>query len=116
MLGPPESQVAKSGDACEILVGRQHCQLVPDAELSKQRVEGADLDAAPPTAVPQIGGLPMIFAIGIEKRNRAEPIEDLRGRPRPGKALKQFLQDQPGGGDRLPGFEGPNQRADFDRR
>ena len=50
---------------------------MPDAELGHQRIDGADLESAPPTAIAQIGGLHMIVAIGMEKRNRAEPVEDL---------------------------------------
>jgi len=65
---------------------------VPDAQLSNQGIDRANLDACPAAPVPQFGGCHMIFAIGLQQRKRCKALDDLFTRLRPGKSLQQFLK------------------------
>ncbi len=69
---------------------------MPDAQLSEQRVDGADLHTCSAARVPELGGCDMVFPIGLYQRKCCEALDDLRTRLRSGESLKQFLENQPG--------------------
>ena len=58
------------GNLPEIAIGRQHREVVTEAELREQRVDRTDLDAAAPATVSQLGGRNMVPPIGDEQRQR----------------------------------------------
>jgi hypothetical protein len=55
----------------------------------------------------------MIAAVGNEKRQRGEPIENLRAIFGSGESLQKLLQNQPGGHDFLASCDGAHQFAPF---
>lgn len=83
-------------DVAEIAVRRQHREIMAQAELRQERVDGADLRARPTTAIAQLGGLNMVPSVRRDKRQGREPIENLRSRLGSGESLQQLLQDQTG--------------------
>ena len=89
------------GDPAKIGIRGQHRQLEADAELSQERIDRAYLDAAPAAVVAQIRGPDVVVAFGPQERERTETLDDRIASARPPKPLKQLLQDQPGGEDRL---------------
>ena len=67
----PHAQQRMRGNAPEVLAGRQHRELVTDAELCEQRVEGTDLHTGPTTAVAQLRGSDVILPVRAEERQAA---------------------------------------------
>jgi hypothetical protein len=100
----------------EILVGREQCQIVSDAQLGQQSIDSADLYASPAAIIPQLGGPDMIVAIGTQERKRGESIEYSVPRPWSREALQQLLQDKAGRKDSLPLGKGSRQGDDLSRR
>ncbi len=72
-----------------------------NAQLCKQRVNGAQLHTGAATAVAKLHGIHMILAVGHDQRQRAESLDDLRRGAGSGESLQQFLQYQAGGHDGL---------------
>lgn len=99
------------GNVAKVSVGRQHREVVAKTELRQERINRADLNAAASAFVAQFRCLDMVSPVGNQQRQRAEPIEDLGAVPRPGKALKKLLQNEPGGDELLAGFDGTDQFA-----
>jgi hypothetical protein len=89
----------------EVLVRRQHDQIMPDAELSQQRIDCSNLYAAASATVPQLGGLDVIVTIWNQQRNCGETLDNLATGLWASESLKQFLQDKPGRDDRFAGFD-----------
>ena len=77
-----------------------------DTKLGKQSVYRAYLHAGAATMVAQFSGIDVVRSIRPKTRQRAEAINDVFARARPGKSLQQFLQNQPSGDDHLTAFEG----------
>jgi hypothetical protein len=48
---------------------------VPDTQLSKQDINGTDLQTSPPASVAQIGGLNVVLPIRTDKWQSCEPID-----------------------------------------
>lgn len=48
----------------EIVVGSQQRQIVPDAQLRDDAINGSDLHAGAPTGVAQLGGVDVILPVG----------------------------------------------------
>ena len=59
-------------DVAEITVGRQHHQIVPDAELGEQRVNAADLHAVAAARGAECGRIDMVIA----RRDDLSPLCD----------------------------------------
>jgi hypothetical protein len=102
-------------DIAKVPIGRQHREVVAEAELRQQRVDRADLNAAASAFVSQSGCVHMVEPVRNEQRQLSEPIEDLLAIPRSGEALQNFLQNQSGGHEFLAGFDGTDQFASFVR-
>lgn len=104
------------GDPREVLVRRQHRQLVPDAELSKESVDGADLDAPAPACRANVGSSDVVVAIRHEQRESGESVDDPFAGPGAAEALEQLLEDEPGRHDLLSVFERPGESVDGGKR
>lgn len=66
-----------------------------NAELGDQCVDRADLDARSAALVSKLRRGDVILAIGLKQRKCGESLDYLRGRFRSGKALQQFLKNEP---------------------
>ena len=104
------------GDIAEVVIGRQHREIVAETELRQQCIDGADLNASASAFVSQFGRVYMVAPVGNQERQRGEPIEDLRAVTRSGETLQQLLQNEPGGYEFVTGFNGADQFASFARR
>lgn len=96
----------------EVLVGGQHGQLVPDAKLREERVDGCRLDALATAAITNVGGADVILTVGDEKRQRAEALDDPAMRFGLREALQQLLEHQTRADDGAV-FQGVLQVTDF---
>ena len=83
----------------EVLVGAQQNSTVPDAKLSDDSVDGADLYARSPTGVSQARCGNVVFAVWLDQCERGEALDDLLACLRARETLKKFLQYQTGGHD-----------------
>ena len=102
-----------SGDSREVIVRRKKRQVMPNAELRQDRIDGANLDSRAATAIAKLGGLDMVLAVWRKQRQGAEALDDLTAVARPGKALEQLLQHQASGDHRVAAFESAPQGADL---
>ena len=84
---------------CEVLVGAEQNNTVPDAKLSDDSVDGADLYARSSAGVSQARCGNVVFAVWLDQCERGEALHDLLACLRARETLKQFLQDQAGGHD-----------------
>jgi hypothetical protein len=97
----------------EILVRRQHRQIVAYAQLSQEGIDRANLYAVSSAAIPELRGCDVIVAVRHEQRDGGKPVQNLIARLRPRKTLKQFLKDKAGGQDGLAAAYCPDERFDF---
>ena len=89
----------------EVVVGAQHGQLVPQAQLRQQGVIRAHLHTRASTAIAQFRGSDMILSVRRQQRQGSEPVNDVLARTWSSEALQQLLQDEPGRQNRIPTFE-----------
>jgi hypothetical protein len=80
-----------AGDLPEVVIGREHCQVIGDAKLRQQSIDRSNLYPGASTAISQLGGLNVIVAIRHQQRHYREPIENLCAVPWTRKALQQLL-------------------------
>ncbi len=59
----PYLQWAVRGSPNEVFIGRQQCQLVTDAELCEQGVDGADLQTGATATIAQFRGVDVILSV-----------------------------------------------------
>ena len=85
------------GDSSEVFVGRQHREIVADAELCEQGIDGCDPEPVFAALIAQVGGVHVIATIGNEEGQRAEALDDSLAVTGLEKTLQQLLQDEPGG-------------------
>lgn len=79
---------------CEIPIrGEQH-EIVANAELSEQRVDRSNLDAAPAASVPQGGRSDVILAIRLEERQDSEALHDQSLCSGTREALQKLLENE----------------------
>jgi hypothetical protein len=95
----------------KVIIGREHRQLMTNAQLRKHGVNRADLQAGATTAIAQFCGVDMILPLRGQKRQGRETIDNVFARPRAGESLQQFLQDQSRGYDGIATFKGIAQGA-----
>jgi hypothetical protein len=101
------------GSSDKIVVRSQQCQFVPNAELCKQSVDGANLDARTTTPIAQFCGVNVILPVRGKERERCESIDNVFTRTRASEPLQQFLQNQSRGHNGFATFEGAAQRPYF---
>lgn len=78
-------------DVMEILVRRQHCQVMAYAQLSQESIDGSNLHAVSSTAIPKLRRCDVIVAVWDEQGDGGKPIQNLIAGLRARKALKEFL-------------------------
>jgi hypothetical protein len=83
----------------EIAVCSEERQFIANAQLGDHGVDRADLNAGAATEIAEIGRFNMIAAVRRNQGDGAEAIDDFAMSARAGKALQQFLKDEPGGDD-----------------
>ena len=83
----------------EVLVGGEQGEVVFDAQLRNQRIDGAKLHAATPACVAQLSGLDVSVACRNEQRQHLQALDEAGLILRPVKALQQFLQHDAGNDD-----------------
>ena len=98
-------------DIAKVSVGCQHRQVVTEAELRQQRIDGADLNAAASAFVSQFGRVHMIAPVGDQQWQCGEAIEKLCTVSRSDEPLQKLLQNEPGRREFLTGFDSTDQFA-----
>ena len=83
-----------NGHPCEIVVRREQFELVPNAQLRNDRIDGANLQARASTTVAQLGRFDVIASIERQKGQCCESVDDFLARPRSAETLEQLLQDK----------------------
>src|SRR5258708_26683766 len=96
-------------DVLEVVVAREHQQIVANAELGKERIDRTGLYSMATTGVAWFCRVNVILSPRHQEGQCREPLEYLFSRLGPRKTLKEFLQDEPGGQDRLPALNHPDQ-------
>ena len=86
---------------CEIEVGAQQNEIVPDAELPDECVDGTDLHTCPTAQIPEPCGGNVVLAIGLDQCQRGKSLDDLAACFCARKSLQQFLQDDACGDDKV---------------
>ncbi len=76
----PQLEGRPAGDTAKIAVGCEHCQIMTNAKLGKQRVNGANLQSRTSTVVAQFGGRNVILPIWHQKRQCRKTFHNLRTR------------------------------------
>ena len=101
----PYSQRTMRRRQNEVVIGRQHDQLMTNAKLREHGVNSADLQAGATTAISQFRGFDVILPVWRQKRQGRETLNNVLARPRAGESLQQFLQNQSRGHDGIATFK-----------
>jgi hypothetical protein len=104
------------GYMSEVLVGRQHRQVMAYAQLSQKRVDCSDLHAISAAMISQLRRPDVVVAIRYQQRHRRKSIQDLIAASRPREALKQFLENQARRQKRFTVFDCMDQHPDLPTR
>ena len=86
---------------------------MPATELDEHSVDGSDLNAVTTAKVADFRSFDMVLSVQLQKAESGKPLDELALCPGPCKALKQFLQHEPGGGDLISAVKGVFKRLDF---
>ena len=105
-----------SRDADEVLVGGQQRQLVAQAELRQDRVDGSNLEPGPPAPIAQLRRFDVVLAIRRQQWKRCEAFDDLLACTRSGEPLQEILQHQARRHDSLTAFKSSLEHVDLGRR
>ena len=87
-----------------------------DAQLGKQGVKSAYLQAGATASVAQIGSFNVVWSLWIEKRQSRKPFDDILAGAWSGESLQEFLENQASGDNRFAALKGLPQGNDFDNR
>ena len=87
-----------------------------DAQLGKQGVNSAYLQAGATASVAQIGSFNVVLSLRIEKRQSCKPLDDILAGARSGESLQEFLENQASGDNGFAPLKGLPQGNDFDNR
>lgn len=94
LLRTPSPKRLMRGEVGEIGVRREQLQLVTNAELRKQRVDRANLDASPARTVSDLCSLKVIVAVGCHERQGGKARDDCFMSTGSAEALEQLLIDE----------------------
>ena len=83
----------------EILIRAQKNEVMSDAELRNQSINGSDLYTRPATRVSHGCRSHMVFAVRLDQCQRREPLDNLLARLGTSETLKKFLQYKTGRDD-----------------
>lgn len=78
----------------EVLVRREQRQAVAHAQLSEQRVDGADLHTGTAASIAQACRTDVVVAFGLQQRESGKALDDLGLGFRTGKALQELLENE----------------------
>lgn len=81
----------------EVFVCGEERQIVPDGELRKQCVNGADLDTRFATCISQTCSTDVIISIRLEQGQSGKTFDDLSLRLGTRETLQKLLKDEPCG-------------------
>jgi hypothetical protein len=90
----------------EIIVAGEHCQVMTDAQLGEDSVDGSDLNTGAPASIPEISSFDVVLPFRRDQRDRRKSAQQCLAIPRTGETLQQFLQDEAGRIDGLAFFQG----------
>lgn len=79
----------------EVFICSEKRQIVPDGQLCKQRINGADLDSRFPTCIAQARGTDVIVPIWLKQRQGCKAFDDPGLRLRTREPLQELLKNQP---------------------
>ena len=99
----PDPQRDMAGGVVEVSIGGEQHQVVMEAEMREQGVDGPELDAVTPAGVAEIGGRDMVIAVRHDHRQRREVRHDSVTGLGAAEALEKLLKDEPGREHRVPG-------------
>ena len=101
------------GDAPEVFVGGQHCQVMAYTQLGQQCIDRAHLHTASAAMIPQLCRPDMIVAIRHQQRDRSKSIQNLIAAFGSGEALEQLLKHKAGRQQGLAAFNGVDECSDL---
>ena len=102
----PQTQSGPFRNAGKVVVGRKHDEVVADAKLREQAVDGSDLDAAASAGVSQRRRFDVIGAGRGDEWKGGKTLDDACCVPWPAEPLQQLLKDQSGREDRFSSRQG----------
>jgi len=97
----------------KIIIGREQREVVPNAELRENRIDGADLNPGSATTVAKLGCVNVVLAFRRDYRQGAEAIDDLGSVTRARETLEELLEHKAGRDDRFSALERALQRANL---
>jgi hypothetical protein len=101
------------GHAAKIAVGRQHGQVVSNAQLREKNVDRAHLNPIPSASIPQFSGVDVVVTTRDHQRHGRESSLNLLPRFRPREALQKLLYHETCAYNNLAAVDGPGQSDDF---
>lgn len=78
----------------EVFVCSEQSQLVPHAQLCKQRIDGAELNSSSATSVAKLCGSDVVFPVRLDEGECFESFDDPNSSFRAGESLEEFLEDE----------------------
>ena len=99
------------GNVRKVVVRRQKHQLMPDAQLSKERIDRSDLHSPLAALVAKRSGGDVILSVGYDQRKRRETVDNLLLSFGTGESLQKLLQNQSSRDDALTRLESARQRT-----
>ena len=100
----------------EVVICTEQYQIVFAAELNEDCVDGSNLNPMTTARIADLRSFNMVVSVWLQESKRGKPLNKLASRLRSRKALKQFLQYQPGSEDLICPFKGVLQSLDFGHR
>lgn len=89
------------GDLNEVLIRREHDQVVPDAKLRQQRCDGSDLDSSLTALVTKRRRCDVVLTIRYHEGKRGKALYDLLMGLWACQSLQKFLKHKSGRDDAL---------------
>jgi len=96
----------------EVAIGREHHELMPDADLREEDIDRPDLYTVSAADVPQFRRRHVVLPVGNDEGKDCESFEDQLSRLGALKSLQQLLENQTGGEQRLVSFDRVTQSGD----
>lgn len=98
-------------DVLEVQIGGEQYELMPDTQLSNQRINRTGLNAALAALVSNLRCGDMIVPVRSEEGKGGEVFDDLQSSPGTRETLEQFLKYQPRRENPIPSLKRTNERA-----
>ena len=108
----PQTEGGPFRNTGKVVVGREHDEVVADAKLREQAVDGSDLDAAASARVSQCRRFDVIGAGRSDEWKGGKTLDDGCRVSWPAEPLQQLLKDQSGREDRFSSRQGLSKTGD----